>query len=70
MAHLPVLSPLCILSSVFHSPDRNEAIFPGKVPVGLPVATSKLGAFKETDGTLDRRDNSIVPSFTTLIQFG
>lgn len=35
-------------------------MFPGKVPVCLPAATSKLGAFKETDGNLERGDNSIV----------
>lgn len=68
-AHLPVLGSLCILSPGLHSPDRNEAMFPGKVPVGLPVASSKLGAFKETDRNLDRGDHSIVLSFATLIQF-
>lgn len=61
-ARLPVLGSLCILSPGRHSPDRNEAIFPGNVPVGLPVASSKLGAFKETDRNLDRGDQSIVPS--------
>lgn len=55
MAHLPILSPL--------------AMFPGKVPVRLPAATSTLGAFTDTDRKLERGDNSIV-NFITLTQFG
>lgn len=59
-AHLSVLHSLSALVQAF----KNEATFPGEVP----VAISKLRAFKETGKDVERGDNSVVPSFITLIQ--
>ena len=43
VVHWPVLGSLYV-----SSPDRNETVFLGEVPVSLPAATSKLGPLKET----------------------
>ena len=59
MAHWPVFGSLCV-----SSPDRNETIFLGEIPMSLPTTTSKLGPLKET---LEPRKSW---QFTNWIQFG